>query len=73
MALTLTFIVTNEDGFGRRETLPWGGESEARRPLGGLAELGEGSHLSPSKYAPPSSPFFSRPQGNTGTRTDWGP
>lgn len=31
---------------------PGGGKNEARRPLGGLAELGEGSHLSPSKYAP---------------------
>lgn len=60
MALTPTFIVTNEDGFGRRETLPWGRTKPAGL-LGGLAELGEGGHLSPSKCDPFPPPVPASP------------
>lgn len=58
MALTLTFTVTNEDGFGGREAGRERGtalgENEAHRPPEGLAEHGEGSHLSFSECAPQS-------------------
>lgn len=70
MALALTFIVTNEDGFGRRETLPWG----RMKPTGllGVLQSLEKVVISVPASVPPS-PCFSRPRGTIGTRTDWGP